>query len=651
MNLNSESPAFSKGLFARVVLTLALPLIVCAGGLGWYTWTSSVADIERAQRQRIEAIAATVALQIHGDAHEALAQAFPDRDQVKSWSQEPRAIGQLHKALARCVAGNSLTSPVYTLRIRDSYKKIVAASPGREHAYALEFVISSSETPYWRHTYTYHPEMRAAFFEGRSATKELYRDQYGDWVSAYAPVLDGKGGVAAIVEVDTPVEALSEALWQRLGWRAAGLVVYFVVTVWAVSCLVHAVRRTEQKALAATRRAAQAKSEFLANMSHEIRTPMTAILGYSDILLDPSISPVQRQDCITTIQGSGQHLMGILNDILDLSSIESGKLAVQRVPFSPAELVSEVASQMGDQASDKALTLAAEFDGPIPEQIQGDPNRLRQVLMNFVSNGIKFTKTGGVRLVVQMATPADSDNPQIKFQVIDTGIGLTSQQRATLFQPFTQGDTSTTRKFGGTGLGLAISQRLVEMMSGQITIDSKPGQGSTFGVTLDTGPLSGVKMVDASSVSVKKQWKSKEASRTPIKLDARILLVEDSVDNQRLIGLVLRKVGAEVTIVENGQEAVTQAMHSLDEGKPYQVILMDMQMPIMDGYTASRQLRELGYTMPIVALTAHALQGDREKCIAAGCDDYISKPVNRGDLFEKIQSHLTHSASKTGAAA
>ena len=651
MNLKTKDLIVSKSLFGRVALTLAVPLIVCASALVWSTWSSSASDIEKAQRERIGAIASTLALYIDGGAHESLAQKFPDRNQLTDWAMGPGVLNELHQALRRCAESNGLTSPVYTLRIRDSHKKTVAAKPDQVHADALEFIASSSVKPYWRHTYTYHAEMKAAFFGGQPVTKGRYSDQNGDWVSAYAPVFDGNGAVVAIVEVDTQAHLLSKEMWQRLGWRVAGLGAYFAVTLWGVSYLVYTVRRAEREALVVTQKAMRTKSEFLANMSHEIRTPMTAILGYSNILLDPSISSKQRLECVQTINRCGTHLLEIINDILDLSKLEAGKMTVERVPFSPIELASEVVALMKHHANIKKLSLNVECQGPIPEQIRGDPTRLRQVLVNLVGNAIKFTKTGGVRLVIEMAAPADSGNLRIRFQVIDTGIGLTSQQRATLFSAFTQGDTSITRKFGGTGLGLTISDRLVHMMGGQINVESTPGQGTTFGVTMDVGSPSDVKMIEAPSVLAQEQRRSTEARRPSGKLEASILLAEDGRDNQRLISLVLRKTGAEVTIVENGQEAVTQAMRMFVENKPYQVILMDMQMPVMDGYAATRQLRELGYTLSIVALTAHALSGDRQKCLDAGCDGYISKPINRGELISKIQSHLAGLVAREGTAA
>jgi len=388
----------------------------------------------------------------------------------------------------------------------------------------------------------------------------------------------------------------------------------------------------------------QAKSEFLANMSHEIRTPMTAILGYAELLDDGGGLGMEREgriDAIHTIQRNGKHLLGIINDVLDLSKIEAGKLVVETVEFSPLAIVEEVLSMMTVRSQAKGIVLDAAYETEIPATLRTDPTRLRQILVNLMGNAIKFTECGGVRLVIRLVT---GETPSLEFDVVDTGVGMTTEQQERLFRPFTQADTSTTRKFGGTGLGLTISKRLAQMLDGDVSIvESVTGVGTRFRLSVATGPLDGVEMISPGDGSLSDDAaapapKSKHASRSL--QGTRLLLAEDGPDNQRLISLVLSKAGAEVKVVENGQLAVDTALEAVEAERPFHVVLMDMQMPVLDGYDAVTQLRAKGYCHPIIALTAHAMSGDREKCIGVGCDDYATKPIDRARLIEQISSHL-----------
>jgi PAS domain S-box-containing protein len=375
----------------------------------------------------------------------------------------------------------------------------------------------------------------------------------------------------------------------------------------------------------------RAKSEFLANMSHEIRTPMTAILGYADLLLNEEgleKAPPHRRQNLKTIKRNGEHLLGLINDILDLSKVEAGKMQIESTRCSPSELLAEVVSLMRVRAEAKHLKLEMERAGPLPETVLTDPLRLRQVLVNLVGNAIKFTGHGEVRIAARLTD--DSGHPRLRFDVTDTGIGIDKEQVGKLFQPFSQVDNSSTRKFGGTGLGLCISKRLAEALGGNIEVRSEPGAGSTFSVIIDPGPLDGIRMVQAGPRSA--------SHRTPVaapaaadksELRGRILLAEDEPDNQRLVSFLLKKAGAEVTAVEDGQCAFEAALAAREAGDPFDVILMDMQMPVMDGYKATRQLREQEYTGSIIALTAYAMAEDRQKCLDAGCDDFATKPIDR----------------------
>ncbi|HKD37581.1 MAG TPA: ATP-binding protein, partial [Pirellulales bacterium] len=349
------------------------------------------------------------------------------------------------------------------------------------------------------------------------------------------------------------------------------------------------------------------KTEFLANMSHEIRTPMTSILGYADVLLedgDLSQAPESRIEAICTIKRNGDHLLRIINDILDLSKIEAGKMTVESLWCSPVQILADVESLMRVRAESKGLAFQVECPGELPEMIRSDPTRLRQILVNLVGNAVKFTDRGSVRVVARFVP---EERSRLEFDVIDSGLGMTLEQTARLFQAFAQADASTTRSFGGTGLGLVISKRLAEMLGGDIVIvETKPGIGTTFRLTLAVESAGDGKRVSVNGglSNVVQVKPIPQPTLSPVHLaGCRILLAEDGVDSQRLIAFVLQKSGAQVVTVENGQLAVDQARAAEEQRNPFHVILMDMQMPIMDGYQAVALLRAKRYRRPIIALT------------------------------------------------
>jgi PAS domain S-box-containing protein len=397
-----------------------------------------------------------------------------------------------------------------------------------------------------------------------------------------------------------------------------------------------------------------AKSEFLANMSHEIRTPMTAILGFADLLIesieartacpDHVACPTRGQgrDSARIIRRNGEYLLTLINDILDLSKIEADRLSLERAPMEPARIVEEVVSLLEVPAAKKSLPLRAKYAFPLPQTVLGDPSRIRQVLVNLVGNAVKFTEAGAVDIGLSSRPGPGPADAQLVFEVRDTGIGMTEEQLARIFQPFVQADSSTTRLHGGTGLGLAISLRLAKAMGGSIRVQSAPGLGSTFTFVVQTTVMPDAKTLNGPQDLASEAKSSVEvpaaANKTP--LGGRVLLAEDGPDNQRLLMAVLDNAGIQVDLAANGRIAVQRATEALHAGRPYDVILMDMQMPEMDGYEATRRLREAGYTRPIIALTAHAMPADRRKCIDAGCDDYVAKPVDFPTLIAKVRQQL-----------
>ncbi|MCW5650604.1 MAG: response regulator [Ramlibacter sp.] len=375
----------------------------------------------------------------------------------------------------------------------------------------------------------------------------------------------------------------------------------------------------------------RAKSEFLANMSHEIRTPMNAILGFTE-LLKRGYSKSERESSryLDTIHTSGRHLLALINDILDLSKVEAGHLDIESIACAPHAVVRQAVAELEVKAREKGIALTLQAGGDLPETVSSDPARMRQIVLNLLSNAVKFTEQGGVRVVLRCALSGDGGLYTV--EVHDSGIGISPEKIESMFDPFTQADASITRRFGGTGLGLAISRKFARAMGGDIVATSVPGQGSTMTLSFATGPQAGVPLVPAAQLMAA-QDAGTAAQRLRWQLpSARLLVVDDGAENRELLSLVLAEQGLWVEEAENGQIAVDKVA----TGGEFDLILMDMQMPVMDGFTATRMLRARGVATPIVALTANAMKGFEQKMLEAGCTAYVTKPVDIDLLLAEL---------------
>ncbi len=377
-----------------------------------------------------------------------------------------------------------------------------------------------------------------------------------------------------------------------------------------------------RRAVANAEAAIKSKNEFFASISHEIRTPMTAILGFADMLAEDGMANEDRRSCVATIRRNGETLLSMISDILDLAKLEAAGMQVEMRAISPIEVATDAFELLRPIAAKKTIEYQIQIDPKTPAIMTGDSVRLKQVLVNLLGNAIKFTSSGFVRLHI---APSETSPNHLLLEVHDSGVGMTEAQMSRLFQPFAQAEASTNRKFGGTGLGLTISKRLSQLMSGDVSVTSKPGVGSVFTLALYVKvpntiaiPVASGNSEDVKPVGV--------TAPIPMDCGSRILLAEDGVDNRRLLLHILTKAGFRVDVAENGVEAV-EAVLSTDRTAPYQLVLMDMSMPLMDGYEATAVLRRRGYRGPIIALTAHTGAEHIEQCLKAGCDDHAGKPV------------------------
>ena len=600
---------------------------MAAAGLLTLTWASVEGTyavgsrvLKDALREELSTIAVLAAQRLDADGHRALTE--PEQ-------QNGAAYRRVVEPLAELLRATPNLKYVYTVRpsadgprfVVDAAEPVDSDGDGVIDQSALNELYEDPDPSMVRAIETRKP----------LASDEPYTDKWGTFISAFAPAFAPDGSFECIVGVDATaanylgrVHAMRRAAYAGLGLGSLASVLLGI----GVGVLARRRRAAEERmidALDEAERANHAKSEFLANMSHEIRTPMTAILGFADLLNDTEFltDGAKRRDAVRTIKEHGHALLSIINDILDLSKIEAGKMSVERIATDPVQIAREVCGLLNVRAQAKGITLGLEIAPGVPTLIASDPIRLRQILINLIGNAIKFTSEGGVRIVMR----PDTDK-RLAIEVADTGIGLTREQMTGLFGAFAQADSSTTRKFGGTGLGLRICKSLAQMLGGDVTVRSEYGKGCTFTASINAQPP------DATTATPPPVAAS--AALTSLE-GVRVLVAEDGPDNRRLIHHFLRKAGATVRFVENGRDAVGAIFPESPEHSPmFDVVLMDMQMPIMDGYEATKELRRRGCVLPVIALTAHAMAGDEDKCLAAGCSSFASKPIQRETLLATI---------------
>ncbi|MFZ4573053.1 MAG: response regulator [Phycisphaerales bacterium] len=402
------------------------------------------------------------------------------------------------------------------------------------------------------------------------------------------------------------------------------------------------------EARAKVARLENARDELLASMSHELRTPMMAILGFLGLLEDQGLPEEDRRTYLRTIYLNAQHLLALLNDALDYSKIEAGVLTLEAVPSSPVDVLGDVAMLMGPKARKKGLVFELELTSDLPERVSIDATRLRQILLNLVGNAVKFTQKGGVRLFASFQPADDQDGARLHFEVHDTGVGMTPSMLDALNSRADRAAWAD-RRGPGMGLGLSLASRLSQMLGGSLTIASSIGEGTTIAIELSAPHPEG-RMVRPTIATEPAKEPARNAPVHTSPLVGHILVVEDSIDNQRLISLHLRRAGCHVEVANNGLDAIERHAAAEATGRHFDLVLMDMQMPEMDGYETTRRFRAAGMMYPILAFTAHNLASDRARCLEAGCDDYACKPMDAASLIGYCRRWMGRKSSRRLAA-
>ncbi|MDR2756192.1 MAG: response regulator [Planctomycetaceae bacterium] len=581
------------------------------------------------------------------------------------------------------VAANIHIAYVYTLRVIDPDQLVFIVSPPSDanHNQLIDLKESPARIgePFdWQPSLEYVCEHKKGVINMSEES-----DMWGNWISVAEPIWTPDGKFEGIFGIDFHADIWRSHIQRAKFWPYCFFIIATILFFGSIAFVTRIQIISEKQrqlvemlqftmlemteAKLAAESASRAKSHFLANISHEIRTPMNAVLGFVDIIgrkLMQRCLPEEREQCrksLAQISYNGNDLLTIINDILEFSKADNEQqIKIEMVPVSPAQLIEDIVTILKSRMENKSVVLTVSNNGQVPNFILSDPMRIRQILTNLIGNAIKFTEKGTVHVEYGIENASTILSPVMKdtiimsdtelpvtqeplkhilyFEVSDTGIGIAKKDLANIFQPFSQGDSSLTRRYGGTGLGLSVSKRIAELLGGDITVSSTFGQGSIF--TFAFQVLTGKKETDFPGFSILPSKQAEFEPPQPLLKGYRILVVEDGKVNQLVISSQLTEAGAEIVLAENGQIGIDKIKEMASLGMPFDIVLMDMQMPVMDGYKATALLRSQGYTRPIIAITAHALYGDREKTLEAGCDEYLAKPINREKLITMILTFL-----------